>query len=93
MVIDNVCVWFGMLLVIISVVLNLFIVCVNVSSRLVRMLCYVSGSVMWKNIVILDIFSVCVVCFNCLFIFLNVVCVGLNISGKEVIVVVIIVVC
>lgn len=37
MVIEVVCVWFGMELVIISEVLNLFIVWVNVSSVLVRM--------------------------------------------------------
>lgn len=85
--------WLGRLLVIISVVLNLFSVWVKVSRVLVMMLCVVSGSEMWKNIVVGVRLSMCVVFFSCGFMFLNVVCVVLCISGKVVSVVVIIVFC
>lgn len=91
--IDSVCVWLGRLFVIISVVLNLLSVCVNVSSVFVRILCVVSGSVMWKNIVILLSLSVCVVCLRCGLMFLNVVCVDFRISGNVMIIDVIIVFC
>lgn len=64
MVMESVCVWLGRLLVIMSVVLNLFNVCVNVSRMLVVMLCVVSGSVMWKNMVVFGRFSICVVFFS-----------------------------
>lgn len=64
MVIDKVCVCFGRLLVIIRVVLNLFRVCVKVSNILVVILCVVSGRLIWKNMLVLEMFSMWVVFFS-----------------------------